>query len=74
MYLINLLLEILISGKTEEARRSFAWLYGKSPSMAKFIDTDVKLATKLLMKEDSKYVKMKLIYFFINRARYIDDT
>ena len=58
------MLEILISGKTEEARRSFAWLYGKRPSIEKLIDTDVKLATKLLVKEDSKYVENKLIYFY----------
>ena len=55
------MLKILIAGKTEEARRSFAWLYGKKPSMEKLIDTDVKVATKLLMIEDSKYARMKPI-------------
>ena len=55
---MNSLLEICNLGKTEEARRSFAWLYGKRQSLEKLIDTDVQLATKLLMKKDSKYVKI----------------
>ena len=56
---INSLYRIHISGKTKEARRSFAWLYGKQQSIEELIVTDVKLATKLLVKENSKYVIMK---------------
>ena len=55
----NLLLFIInfstfILDRNEDAKRAFAWLYGRNKDVREIVDADIKLSRASSMKEDTR--------------------